>query len=108
MAKLPTETEFALMSFVAIKELSGRQIAKAYEAEFGKQISYGTLYTTFNKMVKSKWVSKRDSKDEDGRVRYFKLTADGEIVFKAKWDYYRKMEGLGTRLAGLSMGLVAS
>ncbi len=74
--KIP-EKQYQLLALVSLRELSGRDVAKRYEQETGKSISYGTLYTTFRRMREAGWVTARDDADEDGRVRFFRITASG-------------------------------
>src|SRR6266581_4015680 len=79
---LPSTKELELMALVEFEELSGREVAKRYEQETEKRISYGTLYTTFRRLKESGWVEACDSSDVDGRVRYFRLTGAGVRVLK--------------------------
>jgi len=59
----------------ALGKISGRDLAKRYLEENGKEISYGTLYTTMRRLKEGGWVEMRDEEEGDRRVRYFKITA---------------------------------
>lgn len=100
MAKLPTDIEFQLMALVAGRERTGREVAKAYKEETGKSISYGTLYTTFRRLKTRKWVDVRESSDEDGRLRYFILIAEGERALKDSRDRFATLATFGVDLWG--------
>jgi DNA-binding PadR family transcriptional regulator len=75
--KLPSPTEFNLLMALGAQEMSGRDLARRYESEQKRSISYGTLYTAMRRLKDSGWVTVRDDEDEDGRVRFFKLTGSG-------------------------------
>jgi len=75
--KLPSKTEMGLILALGAREISGRDLAKRYQHETGKVISYGTLYTTLKRLKDGGWVESRDDEDADGRVRFFKLTGPG-------------------------------
>lgn len=73
------DKEFALLGLLtSIGELSGRDLAKAYEAEIGSKIAYGTLYVTLERMREWKWVTSREDKDEFGRFTVYKITTSGK------------------------------
>ena len=93
---LPSATEFQLLS-LALVERSGREIAKLFEKEAGRVISYGTLYTTYRRLRERGWVTVRDDEVEDGRVRWFHVTAAGKTAIeRARQQYTRLAEfGLG-------------
>lgn len=75
--KFPSKTEADLLAALGAREISGRDLAKQYEKETGRSISYGTLYTTMRRLKDAGWITVREDEDEDGRVRFFKLTGDG-------------------------------
>ncbi|OYW71170.1 MAG: hypothetical protein B7Z37_28515 [Verrucomicrobia bacterium 12-59-8] len=75
--KVPSPTEFDLLSALGMREVSGRDLAKRYEEETGKSMSYGTLYTAMRRLKDGGWVTARDDEDGDRRVRYFKLSGAG-------------------------------
>lgn len=89
------------MSLV-VTERSGREVAKAYEAETGVSISYGTLYTTFRRLKESGWVSSSDSSDEDGRIRHFRLTGVGRKVLAEAVSEFDGYVRLGRAALGFS------
>lgn len=62
-------------------------------------MSYGTLYTTFRRLREQDWVSVRDDADEDGRIRFFKLTRGGQRVLDCARTDYEALStfGLGTQ-----------
>lgn len=93
--KLPSPVEMQLLALVAHGELSGREVAKMYEQETGKSMSYGTLYTTFRRLIESGWVKARDDEDEDGRVRFFKIDVDGRKALAEGRDYYAGIASFG-------------
>jgi DNA-binding PadR family transcriptional regulator len=93
--KLPSPVEMQLLALVAHQERSGREAAKLYEQEIGKSISYGTLYTTFRRLIESGWVKARDDEDEDGRVRFFRIDVDGRKALADGRDYYAGIASFG-------------
>ncbi len=95
MSQLPSDKEFQLLALVAFKEKTGREVAKQFELDEGKSISYGTLYTTFRRMKEAGWVASRDDQDEDGRVRYFQITDAGLKAMNTARKRYETMAGFG-------------
>jgi len=85
------------MALIGSAEVTGRQLAELYRGEFGKPISYGSLYTTLRRLVENELVIAREDEDEDGRLRYFKLTAQGEEVFREECSIYKGLFMLGER-----------
>ena len=100
--KLPTPLEMHLLSLVAHDELAGREVARRYTEETGKSISYGTLYTTFRRLKETGWVDVRDDHDDDGRIRYFKLTANGRIAVRDGAAYYAEIVGFAKTIGGFA------
>ena len=80
---MPSTTEYALLR-LTVKERNGIEIADAYEAAMGKAISLGTLYTTLRRLKDAGLIAVRDDEDEDGRVKWFQLTAAGARAC-ARW-----------------------
>lgn len=76
--KFPSPTEFDLLQALGAKEMSGRDLAKRYEADHAKSMSYGTLYTLMRRLKEGGWVDVREDEDQDGRVRFFKLSGAGK------------------------------
>src|SRR3989442_1520629 len=91
--KLPSDTEFQLMAILAARELAGREVAKRYKEETGSSISYGTLYTTLRRLADIGLVRVRDDEDEDGRLRYFSLTASGARALQTSRARYERLAG---------------
>ncbi len=75
--KWPSPTETALLDLMGTRERTGREIAEAYAKEHGTTISYGTLYTALRRLKEGGWIDMRDDEDEDGRLRYYKLSGTG-------------------------------
>ena len=76
-------------------ERSGREVAMRYTVETGKAISYGTLYTTFRRLKDAGWVSVRDDADEDGRVRYFRITGAGALALRNARKHHENLATFG-------------
>ena len=91
----PSEMEFQLLALVASRERSGREVAKAFREETGKDISYGSLYTAFRRMREAGWVKTRDE-EQDGRVRYFKITATGARALADRRRTYARLAIFGS------------
>lgn len=87
------------MSLISVTELTGRELAQAYEKETGKSISYGTLYTTMRRLEEEKWVSSREDTDADGRLKYFKLTNGGHAALRAAHGELRRLLNFGSQFA---------
>lgn len=91
---LPSNVEFQLLALV-VTERSGRDVAQLFKKETGRTISYGTLYTTFRRLREWGWVTVRDDEDEDGRVRWFRITAAGSKAMERARDAYRGLAEFG-------------
>ncbi|MCC7173410.1 MAG: PadR family transcriptional regulator [Planctomycetes bacterium] len=91
---LPSPVELQLLA-LTITERSGREVAKLYEDETRRSMSWGTLYTTLRRMAESKWVTVRDGADEDGRIRYFKITGKGATALERAREHHRGLAGFG-------------
>jgi DNA-binding PadR family transcriptional regulator len=89
---LPSPIELQLLALV-VRERRGADVASRYAKEVGRNISPGTLYTTFRRLREAGWVKTRDSADEDGRVRFFKITASGSSALNRGREFY---QGLST------------
>lgn len=73
-----TLTEYRLLAVLrGNKELTGRDVARAYEDDVGDAISRGTLYTCLSRMASKGWLTHRTSNGADRRVRFFALTSAG-------------------------------
>jgi DNA-binding PadR family transcriptional regulator len=96
--KWPSATELLLLEILSEHdELAGREVAKAYEKEHKKTISYGTLYTTLRRLKEQGWVSMRDDEDEDGRVRFFSIDPRGRAAMNGAKRYQKAVGGLEPR-----------
>jgi len=76
--KLPSPVEDDLLHALGAREVNGRDLAKRYESETGRSMSYGTLYTTMSRLKDAGWVSVREDEAGDRRVRLFKVTGVGQ------------------------------
>ena len=65
-----------------VRETTGRDLARILKKEHGKSVSYGRLYTILRRMGEAGWVTKREAEDEDGRFRYFRISAEGYRAFQ--------------------------
>ena len=92
--KIPSPVELRLLVLVD-RERSGREVAKLHKKETGKAISYGTLYTTFRRLREQGWVKTRDDEDEDGRVRFFLITASGVRALDRARVHYGRLASFG-------------
>lgn len=91
---MPSEKQFQLLALCA-HEKSGRELAKAYEKEAGRKISYGTLYTTMRRLKEAGFVTVRDDEDADGRIRFFQATGAGLRAVAAARHRYMKLSNFG-------------
>lgn len=89
-----------LLALVAEEELAGREVALRYQTETGRAISYGTLYTTFRRLKDDGLVSVRDDEDEDGRVRYFRITGHGKRALNEARARYQSLASFGLAWGG--------
>src|SRR5262245_42195228 len=96
---LPSTVEFQLLTLVVIKR-SGREVAQAFKRETGREISYGTLYTTFRRLKEWGWVTVNDDEDEDGRVRWVLITAAGSKATDRARDQFRGLAQFGLSEVG--------
>jgi DNA-binding PadR family transcriptional regulator len=92
--KLPSATEMGLLVALGSQRLTGRQLAKSYAEETGATISYGSLYTTMSRLREAGWVDQADSEDEDGRLRYFRITGKGARAVDEARVFYCRLLGL--------------
>jgi DNA-binding PadR family transcriptional regulator len=88
MTGLPSPTQMVLLEILTEHdELPGREVAKQFKSKTGKNISYGTLYTTLRRLKEQQWVEVRDDEDQDGRVRFFSIDVRGRAVLAAAQRY---------------------
>lgn len=92
---IPSPIEMKLLALVANQEMSGRDVAKRYVEETGRNISYGTLYTTFRRLKENGFIKVRDGEDEDGRIRYFRIDATGRHALAQAREYYSGLATFG-------------
>jgi DNA-binding PadR family transcriptional regulator len=95
--KMPSLTETALLVALGSSRLTGRELAQRYKEETGRNISYGTLYTTMSRLRKLGWVEQTDSEDEDGRLRYFEMTGAGAHALSETESFFGNLFGFGKR-----------
>ncbi len=93
---LPTDTEFQLLA-LTVTERTGREVGKLFEKETGRSISFGTLYTSFRRMREAGWVAMRDDEDEDGRLRWFRITGAGVEALALARERYQQLAKFGLR-----------
>ena len=98
-----SEREYQLLSLV-LTERTGREVAKLFKAETGKTIPYGTLYSTFKRLKDAGLVSHADTHDEDGRLRYFKITGAGAKALNAAREHYLSLLDFGGKVTGGASG----
>jgi DNA-binding PadR family transcriptional regulator len=95
--KLPSDLELALLA-LTVRESTGRQLAQEYEKRHKKPLSYGSLYTTLRRMVETGWLKQREDADEDGRLRWYLITAEGRRAHERGIEH----RSAAIRLAGLT------
>ena len=84
-----------LLVALGAREISGRDLAKRYFDETGRSIPYGTLYTTMRRLKDGGWITVRDDEDEDGRVRFFKLSGEGALAIPRLRKMHESLGGWG-------------
>lgn len=92
--KLPSDKELQLLA-LTVTERAGREVAKLFKRETGRSISYGTLYVTFRRLKERGWVTARDDGEGDGRVRFFRTTANGARALQAGREYHEGLARFG-------------
>jgi DNA-binding PadR family transcriptional regulator len=97
--KPPSDLELALLS-LAVRESTGRELAQNFAKSHGRALSYGSLYTTLRRMVEAGWLNQREDDDEDGRLRWYSLTAQGRRAHQQGVDHRLR----AVRLAGAPRG----
>jgi len=90
-----SETEFQLLAMLGSREKSGRDIAADFMKETGREISYGTLYTTLRRLREAGFVEMREGQDNDGRIRYFTLLASGRRTLADQRRIYSALAAFG-------------
>lgn len=80
---LPSKKQFELLALLVPGELSGGDLAKAYEKARGRKIAYGTLYVTLDRMRELKWITSREDTNEVGRLTIYNITAGGRQAVTA-------------------------
>ena len=92
--KTLSPTELQLLSLVTT-ERTGREVAKSYRRATGRRISYGTLYTTFRRLRERGLVRMRGDQYEDGRIRFFRITAAGAHALDRAREHYASLAAFG-------------
>lgn len=65
------------MEVLGDRELSSRAIANRHKSKFGKSVSYMTVLTRGDDLVAKGWATTRCELDDDGPLRFFRLTPAG-------------------------------
>ena len=73
---VPSPMQMQVLLLIGDKR-SGRELAELYRREWGESIPDGTLYTTLRRLKEAGWVNAVDTRNTDGRVRLFQLSARG-------------------------------
>ncbi len=90
--KVLTPVELQLLALVT-SERSGREVARLYREETGEPVPFGTLYATLRRLRERGWVRMRSDQSEDGRVRFFLITATGADALENARDRYANLAG---------------
>ncbi|MEO0425762.1 MAG: PadR family transcriptional regulator [Pseudomonadota bacterium] len=91
--------EFELTVMAAVMHLGdgayGAAISEEICARTGRRPAVGAIYTTLSRMEDKALVSSRVGDPMEGRGgrprRYFQITADGEVVFRASVQSLKQM-----------------
>jgi DNA-binding PadR family transcriptional regulator len=90
-----SHVEIALLSVLHLnEEQAGREVAASFRKEIGREIALGTLYTTLRRLKEEGLVNARDDEDEDGRIRFFTITANGTRALVEARNHYRRVFSL--------------
>ncbi len=78
---LPNQREEVILMILVAGEKYGREIRDAYQQRSRREMPYGSLYTTLDRMEDKGFIQSRlgDPSPERGgnRRKFYKLTADG-------------------------------
>ena len=88
--RILSDVEFCLLA-VMRSEMTGREIAVAYEKAAGYPTPAGTYYTTLQRMVARGLVRKRPGKGPDARERHFSRTPQGVASVKQQRLFYLEL-----------------
>ena len=93
--RLPSNTGYEILVLLTrAASLSGPDLTREYFDEYGSEIPVGTLHPLLSRMEASGWVKRCGDKDtEDGRVRYFKITATGRWSAMKAWEEHKRLAG---------------
>ena len=94
--KLASDTELRLLVLLT-REQNGRELAAAFRKSTGKGLSYGTLYTALRRLRERGWVSMREGSDDDGRIRWFRITGSGTRAVDAAREHHLELANFGLR-----------
>ena len=81
--------EFCLMAVIRGK-MTGKEIAAAYAAKAGEEVSQGSLYTTLRRLAAAGLVDKK-ADPQNARERLFSVTRSGREAVKEKRQYYGEL-----------------
>jgi DNA-binding PadR family transcriptional regulator len=86
-----TDKELILLSF-CFQWRKGRELKLMYEKETGKSLGYSSLYNSLRHLVESELLESRETRDEDGPVREFKITTKGSRQRRIEEERRRERE----------------
>lgn len=98
--------EFEQLVLLALLRLDNRaygmEVREEIEERTGREVSYGAVYTTLDRLERKGWVSHRmgeSTPERGGRARkYFRVEPAGAAALRATREAIGMMwEGLGTR-----------
>ena len=97
MRTILTAAELRLIALIQT-ERSGRQLARIYRAETGREIPHGSLYTLLRRLRARGLVTMRRDQYEDGRVRFFFVTEVGRRELERARLYYAGLAEFGAKV----------
>lgn len=91
----PNQREAEILSVLIGVERYGREIRNKFAEVFKKNIPYGSLYTTLDRMeakgLVESWYGEVTPERQENRKRYFRVTGQGQKVFNAYIDRAQTM-----------------
>ena len=92
MSRIPSPTELEILALLSTgEEQNGRELAREYRQEAKREIPYGTLYVLLRRIHERRWISIREGEDGDGRLRYYRITANGKRALERGRDRYAQV-----------------
>ncbi len=83
-------SQFGVLAILGRKKIIGRDLAQAYEKEFGEKMPFGTLYTLISRLAKKGLVLSCEGA-VDRREKDFELSKEGRRAVKISRDFYRML-----------------